>query len=202
MSCNALKTRLGRLAGAYIDTHALYVPKPEFRLRRYSQSRFSLQPLPVHISAQGTGTIQTVLVKDKPYKISIDAYESLGGTESHPSPIVYSLASLSSCNQVTGFIVARDHGIKIGDWHIEAEGQLPTTVFVGGAEGSPNWKSVVLKVRVQTDIKKENNAFGFSQYVAEVERRCPMTALFKQSGVAYTSEWVNEPFTKNETDRQ
>jgi putative redox protein len=162
-------------------------------LRRFSYSPAWLQRLPVHISGQGSGTIQTLSVKDKPFKFSTDAYTVLGGNESHPSPIAYSLASLSSCNQVTGFVVAKDHGIKLGEWHVTVEGQLPTSVFVGGEKGNSNWESVNLKVRVQSDIQGGNDNAKFQHFAKEVERRCPMTALFKRSGLTYTSEWINEP---------
>ena len=51
-----------------------------------------------------------------------------------------------------------------------------------------------LLVRVQTDVDEGSvegkEKFGF--FVSEVERRCPITQLFKLSGVKYESEWVNE----------
>jgi uncharacterized OsmC-like protein len=90
-------------------------------------------------------------------------------------------------------VVAKDHGIAIGEWHITIEGQIPTAVLVEGEEGNPNWESVDLKVRVQTDVKGGNDDPRFQRFATEVERRCPITALFKRSGVAYTSEWINEP---------
>ena len=186
------RAQSGPLARACANTQRSSL-KLGFGLRRFSYSPAWLQHLPVQISGQGTGTIQTVSVKDKPFKFSTDAYTVLGGKESHPSPIAYSLASLSSCNQVTGFVVAKDHGITLGEWSVAVEGQMPTAVFVGGEEGNPNWKSIVLKVRVQSDIKGGNDDAKFQHFVKEVERRCPMTALFKRSGIAYTSEWINEP---------
>jgi uncharacterized OsmC-like protein len=90
-------------------------------------------------------------------------------------------------------VVAKDHGIAIGEWLITIEGQIPTAVLVEGEEGNPNWESVDLKVRVQTDVKGGNDDPRFQRFATEVERRCPITALFKRSGVAYTSEWINEP---------
>lgn len=137
--------------------------------------------------------MQNVSVPGKPFQFSTDAYTVLGGNESHPSPIAYSLASLSSCNQVTGSLVAKDLGITIGKWNVEVEGNLPTDVFVAGKEGNPNWKSVTLKARVQTNLEGGNDNPRFQQFATEVERRCPMTALFRNSGVVYSSEWTNEP---------
>lgn len=149
--------------------------------------------LPVRVHGQGTGTRQDLSVPDKPYTFSSDTYTALGGGDSSPSPVVYSLASLGSCNQVTGSIVARDHGIRLGRWNVDIEGALPTAVLVKGApEGSPNWESVALKVTVETDVAGGSDAPKFQHFVSEVERRCPITALFRLSGVKLTSEWVNK----------
>lgn len=150
--------------------------------------------LPVRVQGVGSGTTQSLSVPDKPYTFSSDTYTALGGGDSAPSPVVYSLASLGTCNQVTGSIVGRDHGIKLGRWTVDVEGVLPTAVLVKGEpEGNPNWESVVLKVAVQTDIAGGSDDPKFRHFVSEVERRCPITALFRLSGVRLTSEWVNEP---------
>ncbi|KAF5594083.1 hypothetical protein FPANT_4966 [Fusarium pseudoanthophilum] len=157
-------------------------------LRHFCATPSHSQRLPVQISCQGSGLIQTISVKDKSYKFSTDAPKVIGGQESHPSPIAYTLASLSSCNQVTGALVAKDHGLTLGKWRVSVEGQLPTAVFVAGEQGNPNWESVDLEISVQTNA--DDAAFG--HFIAEVERRCPIAQLFKRSGVAYKSNWINE----------
>ncbi|CAI7571246.1 unnamed protein product [Penicillium bialowiezense] len=179
-------TRPHFLAKALINTQRVY-PKLNSNLRQFSISTPRLQTIPVQVSAQGTGFVQNITVPGKPFTFSTDAYTVLGGNESHPSPIAYSLASLSSCNQVTGSLVAKDLGITIGEWNVEVEGNLPTEVFVGGKEGNPNWKSVTLKARVQSNLEGGNDNPRFKQFAAEVERRCPMTALFRNSGVVYSN---------------
>lgn len=180
-----IPTRLGFLARSGAITRQ--------SLRQFSSAPARFQAIPVQIKGEGHNTIQKISVKDKTYDFTADTYTPLGGTDSAPSPVSYALASLSSCNQVTGSVVARDHGIKLGKWSVEVDGMLPTEVLVGGEQGNPNWKSVVLRARVQTDIKGGQNDPKFQHFVAEIERRCPITALFKLSGVEYTSEWVNEP---------
>jgi uncharacterized OsmC-like protein len=62
-------------------------------------------------------------------------------------------------------------------------------VFVGGEQGNPNWEGVDLEVSVQTNADDA----AFENFTAEVERRCPIAQLFKRSGVAYKSKWINEP---------
>ena len=157
--------------------------------RHFTTTPRRLQSLPVTVSGTGTGTLQNITVPGKPYTFTSDTYAVLGGADSAPSPVVYSLASLSACNQVTGHVVARDRGIKLGAWTVDVEALLPTAVLVKGEEGNPNWEEVRLRVRVQTDVVGEE---GFEKFVGEVERRCPITQLFRRSGVRYESVWVNE----------
>lgn len=186
-------TRAHSLAKAFVDTQRFRSSRINSGLRQFSSSSSRLQTIPVQVSALGTGFIQKISVPGKPFTFSTDAYTVLGGNESHPSPIAYSLASLSSCNQVTGALVAKDLGIIIGQWNVEVEGNLPTEVFVRGKEGNPNWESVILKARVQSNLGGGSDNPRFQQFAAEVERRCPMTALFRNSGLVYSSEWTNEP---------
>ena len=46
-----------------------------------------------------------------------------------------SRGALTSCNQVTGSLVARDLGITLGAWSFRIQGDLDTAVLVGGADG-------------------------------------------------------------------
>ncbi|OQU95307.1 hypothetical protein CLAIMM_01533 [Cladophialophora immunda] len=167
--------------------------RPLVNFRQFSGSASVLQSLPVRIHGRGTGTLQTIDVEGKPYKIQTDTYQVLGGNDSAPSPVSYSLASLGSCTQVTGSVVAKDHNIKLGQWDVAVEGLLPTAVLVKGEQGNPNWERIVLTVKVQTDIKGGNDDPKFRHFVAEAERRCPITQLFIRSGVAFSSEWTNVP---------
>ncbi|KAK4225871.1 OsmC/Ohr family [Podospora fimiseda] len=168
------------------------LPRATNHLHLFSTTPHTLQSIPLQITGTGTGTQQHITIADKSYTISTDTYTGLGGQDSQPSPVSYSLASLSSCNQVTGAVVAKDHGIKLGKWHVTVDALLPTAVLVGGQQGNPNWESVKLKARVQTDVPVEDKEGKFQFFVQEVERRCPITTLFKLSGVRYESEWVNE----------
>jgi uncharacterized OsmC-like protein len=170
---------------------ALTTRQPTPLTRAFSTTHTHRQSLPVRVTGTGTGTVQHLSVPGKAYTFTADTYPLLGGGDTAPSPVVYSLASLSSCNQVTGHVVARDHGIALGKWHVEVEADLPTAVLVqGAAEGNPNWEVVRLKVRVQTDV--EGGGEKWERFVSEVERRCPITRLFRLSGVRWESEWVNE----------
>ena len=134
------------------------------RLQRSIYSRgFCTTPvrtgtIPFQITGEGIGVAQTIEVKGSPHQISVDAYPSFGGTDTAPSPLAYNLSSLSSCTQVTGSIVAKNHGLNLGTWKVSVNGQLDPAVLTNGEEGNGNWDSIELNVIVQTDAK-DNAAF-------------------------------------------
>ncbi|KAK0711725.1 OsmC/Ohr family [Lasiosphaeris hirsuta] len=161
---------------------------PGLLARAFSTTPRAAHSLPLQIHGTGSGTVQTITVPGKAYTIATDTYTVLGGGDASPSPVSYALASLSSCNQVTGFVVAKDHGIAVGRWDVKVDALLPTAVLVGGAQGNPNFEEVTLTVKVQTDAKGKD----FEHFAAEVDRRCPITQLFRRSGVVFKTEWVNE----------
>ena len=161
-----------------------------------SSRTFSTSPLrpgnstiPFQVSGEGTGVAQSIVVKGSPHKISVDAYPSFGGEDAAPSPLAYSLSSLSSCTQVTGSLVAKDHGLTLGTWKVSVNGDLDPSVLVKGEQGNGNWNSIELQVNIQTNAKDDA---AFQNFTQETERRCPVTQLFKRSGVKWSSRWVNE----------
>ncbi len=144
--------------------------------------------VPFVLTATGTGTAQHLTAAgDAGHRFSTDAYPAFGGQDAAPSPLFYALGSLTSCNQVTATLVARDLGIRLGAWSFEVQGDLDTSVLVGGADGNANFDRVTVRATVETDATDEQ----FATLVAETERRCPVTQLFKRSGVEWDNQWEN-----------
>ena len=156
--------------------------------RTFSTSIARHGVIPFEISGTGTGVAQSIAVKGSPHTISVDAYPSFGGQDAAPSPLAYNLSSLSSCTQVTGSLVAKDHGLNLGKWEVSVLGDLDPAVLAKGVQGNGNWDAITLKVNVQVDTRDEQ---VFQRFAAETERRCPITQLFKRSGVKWSSHWVN-----------
>lgn len=156
--------------------------------RNFSGSSLRCDKVPISVTGRGKGVAQQIHVVDSPHTISVDTYKSFGGAESAPSPLAYNLSSLASCTQVTGSLVAKDVGITLGEWNVSVDGQLDPAVLVGGAEGNSNWDSVKLTVVLRTDAEQST----FDRFASETERRCPLTQLFKRSGVKWESSWKRE----------
>lgn len=141
------------------------------------------------VSGEGTGVAQKIVTGDGTHKFTADALPAFGGADTAPSPLFYVLAGLSSCTQVTGSLVAKDLGIKVGEWKVDVHAELDTAVLVAGADGNANFGSISGKVSVQTDADAEK----FAKFAQETERRCPISQLYKRSGLKFEIPWENKP---------
>ncbi|HEY0813704.1 MAG TPA: OsmC family protein [Pseudonocardia sp.] len=148
----------------------------------------SVVPFVVH--GEGTGVAQTLTAAgDAGHVFQADAYPAFGGADSAPSPLFYALGALTSCNQVTASLVAKDIGIRLGAWTFDIRGDLDTAVLVGGAEGNANFDRVEVRATVETDADEQQ----FGRLISETARRCPVTQLFQRSGLEFRNEWTPVP---------
>jgi uncharacterized OsmC-like protein len=141
------------------------------------------------VAGSGTGVAQTVRVGGSTHQIAVDTLPAFGGADSAPSPISYALAALVSCNQVVAQIVAKERGIRLDAFTIDAAADLDTAVLVGGShEANANFEALRLEAVIRTDATPEQLA----ELKAETERRCPIYQLYARSGVAITTTWRAE----------
>jgi putative redox protein len=143
--------------------------------------------VPFAVHGEGTGVAQTLTaVGDAGHVFHADAYPAFGGADSAPSPLFYALGALTSCNQVTASLVAKDLGVRLGAWSFDIQGDLDTAVLVGGAEGNANFDRVEVRATVETDATDEQ----FATLISETARRCPVTQLFERSGLEFVNDWT------------
>lgn len=146
--------------------------------------------VPFVLHGEGTGVLQTLTAAgDAGHVFSADAYPAFGGSDAAPSPLSYALGALTSCNQVTGSLVAKDLGIGLGRWTFDIQGDLDTAVLATGAEGNANFDRVEVRATLETDADDEQ----FARLVSETERRCPVTQLFRRSGLELVNDWARLP---------
>ncbi|WP_432544351.1 OsmC family protein [Kineococcus sp. SYSU DK002] len=152
----------------------------------------SPKTVPFVVEARGTGVAQHLTVPgDNQHTFQADTYPSFGGADAAPSPLSYALGALTSCNQVTGDIVAKGLGVQLGGWTFHVQGDLNPAVIGTGAEGNANFDRVAVRVQVQTDADEAT----FETLRTETERRCPVTQLFKRSGLEFSSDWERLPLS-------
>jgi uncharacterized OsmC-like protein len=141
-----------------------------------------------NLHGTGTGVAQSIRTEGSPHVIATDAHPAFGGQDAAPSPLAYVLAGLTSCTQVTAQVVARDLGLRLGRFDIALQADLDTAVLATGAKGNGNFSAVRLDVSVETDATAEQ----FARLQAETERRCPVSQLYRQSGVPITGSWTQQ----------
>ena len=129
--------------------------------------------VPLAIHGKGKGVGMDIVTGCETHSFKADALPAFGGQDSAPSPLYFALASLGSCNQVTGSLVAKDLGIKLGEWEVDVHANLDVAVLTTGAEGNANFDSISGKIRVQTDANSEQLA----KLAAETERRCVVASV-------------------------
>lgn len=150
------------------------------------------QTVPFIVEGRGTGVAQDLTVAgENAHTFDADTYPAFGGADAAPSPLAYALGALTSCNQITAQLVAKDLGVTLGAFTFHAQGDLDPSVLVGGAEGNANFDAVTIEASVETDADDAT----FDTLVSELERRCPVTQLFQRSGLTYTSTWSSRPLT-------
>lgn len=139
------------------------------------------------VSGAGTGVAQTVAVSGADYVIRTDAYPAFGGQDAHPSPLAYTLASLSSCNQVTAQIVAKDLDITIEAVRFDVSADFdPTTMTTGRESADATFQDLRITAEITTDAPADQ----FDRLRDEVARRCPVSVLFARAGVQITNDWT------------
>lgn len=142
------------------------------------------------VTGTGTGVRQDVDVVGSGHVIRSDAYEAFGGADEFPSPLAYTLASLTTCNQVTASIVAGELGITVESYEFAVDGDFDPSVMTTGrvSDGahSDTFTAVRLLATVVTDAGQET----VERLGAEVERRCPVSALFRRAGTELSSTWT------------
>jgi uncharacterized OsmC-like protein len=145
--------------------------------------------VPFVVDSTGTGVAQKVTVGGEDgHVFHADTYPAFGA-DAAPSPLAYTLGALTSCNQITATLVAKDLDIALGTFTFHAQGDLDPSVFVGGAEGNANFSAVSVVATVETDADEAT----FDRFVSELERRCPVTQLFQRSGLDFRSSWTRKP---------
>jgi uncharacterized OsmC-like protein len=139
------------------------------------------------VHGEGTGVVQKLTSGE--HVFHSDTYPAFGGSDAAPSPLVYVLGALISCNQVTASLVANDLGLQLGQWTFDIQGDLNPSVLVKGAEGNSNFDRVEVRATVETDATEEQ----FATFVSETERRCPVSQLFGRSGLEFVNDWTRLP---------
>jgi putative redox protein len=153
--------------------------------------------VPFALLGAGEGVKQTLAIEGSPHSFAAEGHRAFGGTDSAPSPLDFALGALTSCTQVTGQIVASGNPkIALGRWEIAVKANLDGAVLLNGGAGVSNFRDVDLAVSVETNLDDD----AFAKFAKEVEHRCPVTQLFRRSGVSVTTHWTAKKLAQHSTE--
>jgi putative redox protein len=138
------------------------------------------------VTGSGTGVRQDIEVAGADHVIRTDAYAAFGGKDEYPSPLSFTLASLVSCNQVTAQVVAAELGIVIEHYAFDVSADLDPATLVAGSTSADD---TLHNVRLQAIVTTGAPADQVARLASEVERRCPVSALFRRAGTPVISSW-------------
>jgi uncharacterized OsmC-like protein len=141
----------------------------------------------------GEGFKQTVAIERRPLFFAADGRRAFGGSDAATSPVDFALGALMSSTQVTGQIVASGTpSILLGRWEVVVKGSVDRAFLREGGDGVSNFRDVELAVSVETNLDDD----AFAEFSQDVERRCPVTQLFRRSGVSLTTRWTAKPLAE------
>ena len=134
----------------------------------------------------GTRTVSTVRHFDP---VVTDEPDSLGGTNSAPSPLEMVLVSLIGCEGVIIHGVAKAMNFKYAGVDFECSGKIDVRGPKGVRGVRPYFEEVHVRIMLQTDESAER----VEKLRVNVESRCPVTNLLRDAQVDLTLEWVALP---------
>ncbi|MCI4671478.1 MAG: OsmC family protein [Bacteroidia bacterium] len=123
-------------------------------------------------SVEGSSLNETKFVaKARNFELVIDEPPSLGGNDEGANPVEYLLASFAGCLNVVGFLVAKEHGLKLKNLNIKIEGDLNPAKFLGqGDDERAGYQHI--QIFLDPDIEADEQTIH--AWAEEVERRCPI----------------------------
>ena len=134
------------------------------------------------VNEAGTRTVTQVRDYDP---VVADEPDTLGGTNTGPSPLELALVSLVSCDGVIINGVAQAMNFDYARVEFEASGQI----YVRGPKGVRGVRPYFEKVDLGITLTTEESDERFEKLQANVEFRCPIINLFRGAGVELNVTW-------------
>jgi|SRR5690554_1109447 len=110
-------------------------------------------------------------VKTHSHVVYIDQPPAGGGGDEGPTPLEYLLSALAGCIITIAKITARQRRIDLRGLRVSVEGDLDTGVLLGKKQG----RSGFGEIRVTAEIDADLSAKEKEEFLAEVDRRCPVS---------------------------
>ena len=142
-----------------------------------------------HVKAiNAAGTRTRMQVRDFP-PVFTDEPDTLGGTNTAPSPLETVLVALVGCDGVIIHGVAQAMGFDYAGVTFACESQIDARGPKGVPGVRPYFETATLEITIYTD----ENDRHLSQLQRNVEFRCPVTNLLRAAEVDLEVRWIRRP---------
>jgi len=144
----------------------------------------------VKLSTEGKwqgGVKSEIFVRDFA-TIVMDEPVELGGADEGPNPMEFVLAALSGCTSVMISLIAQEKDFKFKNVDFKNTGILDLRGLKGVEGVSPHFQKVRFDVIFDTEESDER----IEELKQEVERRCPVYNLIKDSGAEIQAKWYRK----------
>jgi uncharacterized OsmC-like protein len=118
-----------------------------------------------------------------------DEPDSMGGTNTAPSPLETVLVALVGCDGVIINGVAAAMNFDCSGVDFDCTSQIDVRGPKGVKGVRPYFETVDITLTVYTDESPER----FAKLQANVENRCPVMNLMRDAGVELTANWIAHP---------
>lgn len=142
-----------------------------------------MKKMKFNVAAQSEGL--TLTAKAGKHEIILDEAAQMGGKDLGPNPLQNVLAALTSCENVTAHIVAREMHFDLQSLTFEVVGEFDPRGFMGDPTVRPYFDKVSVTVKVATSESKER----LQELQEKVESRCPVYTLLKAAQVEMVDNW-------------
>lgn len=125
----------------------------------------------VKVSASGPDgwAIKTIAGK---HTVLVDQPQSMGGSDSAPTPLEYIFIALGSCLVTVAKIVASQKRINLRKVDVEISGDINLAVLRGQERNErAGFRSIDVKVNIDAELSKEEKM----DFLHEVDQRCPVS---------------------------
>ncbi len=125
----------------------------------------------VKVSASGLDgwVIKTIAGK---HTVLVDQPQSMGGSDSAPTPLEYVFIALGSCLVTVAKIVASQKRINLRKVDVEISGDINLAVLRGQERNErAGFRSIDVKVKIDAELSKEEKM----EFLHEVDQRCPVS---------------------------
>jgi uncharacterized OsmC-like protein len=152
----------------------------------------------IHVSTEYISGYQCVnRIRDLP-DFYVDEPKKLGGRNSGPTPLETTLAALNSCSAMIAHVLRLEQKFDLKGIRFETDGFVEVRRVEMKRTGkkyseieplADHYQRVVQNVYIETSESEERVQF----LGAEIERLCPLQALFRHANVEMEINWIRQP---------